>query len=157
MLPALHPEPSRSPLAPDVARWRQAISAGNQAFQRAIYFEALEHYSTALVWALGLYGHLDDAHVGTAALVIAHHNLADTYGRLERPAEQCQHLCAVHERLLKGAEDGALPSAWREAASTHSRRTRTELARFIVQHPGHAQALVALAQGGAPAAGRHQD
>ena len=124
----------------DVTRWRRAISAGNRAFQEEAYLPALEHYTTALVWAMAMYGRIDDAHVGTATLVIAHHNLADTYAELGRVAEQCHHLCAAHERLQAVRDDPAAAPAWREAALAHSRRTHLELTRFLACHPEHPQA-----------------
>ena len=130
----------------DIGRWRQAISAGNRAFQSDAPIPALEHYSTALVWAMAMYGRIADAHTGTAALVIAHHNLADTYAVLGRTVEQAHHLCAAQERLEAAIDDEDLAPAWREAALAHSRRTFTELTRFLAEHPDHAAALATHAR-----------
>ena len=144
----VHPHPEHATALPkaDVARWRSAISAGNRAFQEEAYLPALEHYTTALVWAMAMFGRIEDAHVGTATLVIAHHNLADTYAELGRVAEQCHHLCAAHERLQAVRDDPAAAPAWREAALSHSRRTHLELTRFLASHPGHPQALATRAR-----------
>ncbi|MFT3803871.1 MAG: hypothetical protein QM766_21980 [Burkholderiaceae bacterium] len=141
----------------DIGRWRQAISAGNQAFQNEEFLPALEHYATALAWAIAMYGHGDDAHAGTAAVVIAHHNLADTYARLDRADEQGRHVCAAHERLLAAIDDEAMKPVWREVALGHSRRTFAELVRFLADHPDdqRAAAMHARSLGLRPAGRSH--
>ncbi|RZA09947.1 MAG: hypothetical protein EOP02_35475, partial [Proteobacteria bacterium] len=45
-----------------------------------------------------------------------------------------EYLCAIHERLLRAAEDPRLPSALRDAALRHASKTYAELLGFTRQH-----------------------
>lgn len=132
-----------------LARWRHAIVQGNDAFARGDDTSALAQYGVALRLAQRLFGHLDDADAGVAALVVAHHNLADTFARLQRSAAQCEQLCAAHDRLCVAMDDEALAPAWRFAALQHSRRTYTELTHYLQRHPDDARARAAADRGAA--------
>jgi len=123
-----------------LARWRGAIARGNQAFEQADYQQALALYRTALAQAEELLGACDDIDGALAALVVAHHNLADTWLRLGRDEERGAHLAAAHETLHRVMADSAMPSAWREGALRHSSVSYAELTRFLATCPGHGRA-----------------
>ncbi|ALM85685.1 hypothetical protein [Bordetella sp. N] len=128
-----------------LARWRGAIARGNQAFEQADYREALAFYRTALAQAEQLLGACEDVDGALAALVVAHHNLADTWLRLGKDEERGEHLAAAHEVLHRLMSDDTMPANWREAALRHCRNTLAELTRFLAVCPGHARARAAYA------------
>jgi len=145
-----HPGTGRSPgAAADLKQWRSAIAQGNRAFEKEDYVRAARHYRLARSIADRLFGFADEVDAGVAALVIAHHNLADTYERLGQFSEQGSQLCAVHERLCRSVDDRGLNEPWRSAALRHSRRTYVELVRFAGRQPEHARARAALSLGAA--------
>ena len=123
-----------------LVRWRQAMTDGNEAYEKGRYRAALRHYDLALTMATESFGHARDAEAAMAAYVIAHHNLADTYERLGNIALQRLHLCLPHEKLCAAMNDATLADAWQSAALSHSRRTYTELVRFLGLHPDDAEA-----------------
>ncbi|MGB6102818.1 MAG: hypothetical protein WBF88_03065 [Pusillimonas sp.] len=135
--------------APGLAQWRSAITQGNHAFDAADYVRAARYYRQARAVAEALFGCSDNADAGVAALVIAHHNLADACEHLHDSAEQALQLCAVHEILCTAVDDTSLDEPWRQAAWRHSQRTYAELTRFAGRHPEHAQARALLALGAA--------
>jgi hypothetical protein len=126
-----------------LARWRGAIARGNQAFEQADYQEALPFYRTALAQAEQLLGACDDIDGALAALVVAHHNLADTWLRLGSDEDRGGHLAAAHEALHQLMGDDTMPATWREAALRHCRITLAELTRFLAVCPGHERARAA--------------
>ncbi|AJW99973.1 hypothetical protein [Burkholderia gladioli] len=143
-------EPSR-PDHDALARWRRSITWGNRAFDERDYPSAIAHYDAAVSTAESMYGRLDDAEAGTAAWVVAHHNLADTYERLGRDCDQCRHLCAAHARLCDTMNRGGLPIRWQAAAQRHCRRTYAELTHFAARHPDDEAAREACQLGAAGA------
>lgn len=96
-----------------------------------------------------MYGRVGDAEAGTAAWVVAHHNLADTCARLGRDCERCQHLCAAHLRLCDTLNDTSLPPRWQTAALRHCRRTYAELTHYMADHPDDSTARAACTAGAA--------
>ncbi|WP_186130291.1 hypothetical protein [Burkholderia gladioli] len=90
-------EPSR-PDHDALARWRRSITWGNRAFDERDYPSAIAHYDAAVSTAESMYGRLDDAEAGTAAWVVAHHNLADTYERMGRDCATNAATCAPRMR-----------------------------------------------------------
>ncbi|PJX27669.1 hypothetical protein CAP48_00265 [Advenella sp. S44] len=132
-----------------LVRWRQATTDGNDAFDSGSYRQAIGHYDFALALASECFGVADDADTAIAAYVIAHHNLADTYEQLGRKALQRLHLCLAHERLCAAMNDRSLPQSWQDAAMNHSRRTYTELTRFLSLHPDDKQVQRTVSQGAA--------
>ena len=132
-----------------LVRWRQSTTDGNDAFDSGNYGQAIGHYDFALAVASECFGLVDDADTAIAAYVIAHHNLADTYERLGRKALQRLHLCLAHERLCAAMGDRSLSQSWQEAAMNHSRRTYSELTRFLSLYPDDKQARHAATQGAA--------
>lgn len=125
--------------------WRRAITQANNRFERGDDDGALAQYRAALVIADHVFGQVDDADLGVAALVISHHNAADTCERQGWHEAQAHYLCAAHERLCLAMVDPGLPQVWRDAALQHSRRTHAELLRFLTRHPEHRQAQTAIA------------
>lgn len=126
-------------------QWRVAIRRGNRAFRQGDYVCAIHHYRYACTIADTFFGRAGDADSGVAALVIAHHNLADACENLRLSGQQGCQLCTVHERLCGAMGDPCLDEPWRQAAWRHSRRTYAELARYAGRHPKHRRALAALA------------
>ena len=139
--------------AGELSQWRAAITRGNRAFGDGDYAGALHCYHQAREAAAELFGRIGDADTGIAALVIAHHNLADAHERRNEPDAQGAQLCAAHEALCQAMDDPGLNDAWRLAAWRHSRRTYAELTRFAGLHPGAGRVRAALARGAAGPAG----
>ena len=141
--PRLHSCPPTT--SAGLTQWRSAITRGNRAFDEGDHARAIDCYRRACRVAASFFGQIGDADAGVAALVVAHHNLADACERLNDPAEQGAQLCVVHEHLCMAMDDPELDGAWRAAAWRHSRRTYVELMCFAGLHPGHARAHAALA------------
>ncbi|QXH34944.1 DUF2753 domain-containing protein [Pseudomonas muyukensis] len=114
--------------------WRRTTQTANRLFEQGELVDAREHYLQALALAQVLFERWHDADEAVAALVIAHHNLADLHLRLNQPQESADYLCAAHQRLLQASQAQRLPQALREAALRHSARTYTELLSFIAEY-----------------------
>lgn len=149
MLSEIPTSAAKTTVQDSLLRWRQATLDGNDAFSSGRYEQAIGHYDLALTMAAALFGQIDDADAGLAAFVIAHHNLADTYDRLGNPALQRLHLCLPHEKLCAVMNDRTLPEQWQAAAQNHSRRTYTELTRYLSDHPDDIEARQVAQQGAA--------
>lgn len=141
--------PFRADDRDELARWRRSITWGNRAFDERDYATAIAHYDAAVSVADAMYGRVGDAEAGTAAWVVAHHNLADAYARLGRDCDQCRHLCAAHTRLCDTMNGAALPIRWQTAAQRHCRRTYAELTHYAAGHPDDAAAREACQLGAA--------
>ncbi|WP_124079251.1 hypothetical protein [Pigmentiphaga humi] len=130
-----------------LSRWRRAIMRGNRAHARGEHAVAKACYGVALRVASELYGHIADAEAGTAALVVAYHNLADTHASLGAVEDRAVCLCEAHQLLCRATtgENGELGDAWRQAALRHSRQTYAELLRFLSEQPDHARAKAVAA------------
>lgn len=142
-------EPSRASGNDALAQWRRAIRWGNRAFDEHDHPNAIAHYEMAVALADAMVGRIDDAEAGTAAWVVAHHNLADTYARMGRAGEQSRHLCAAHARLCEALAAAALPPRWQAAAQRHCRRTYAELTHYLARHPDDRAARAACECGAA--------
>jgi len=114
--------------------WKRTTETANRLFEQGEWVDAREHYLQALALAQVLFERWHDVDEAVAALVIAHHNLADLHLRLNQPHESADYLCAAHQRLLQASGDTRLPQALREAALRHSGRTYTELLSFIAEY-----------------------
>ncbi|WP_252090137.1 DUF2753 family protein [Pseudomonas sp. MWU13-3659] len=114
--------------------WRRTTQIANQLFEQGELVDAREHYLQALALAQVLFERWHDVDEAVAALVIAHHNLADLHLRLNQPHESADYLCAAHQRLLQAIQEQRLPQALRDAALRHSGRTYTELLSFIAEY-----------------------
>ncbi|WP_110993440.1 MULTISPECIES: hypothetical protein [Pseudomonas] len=114
--------------------WRRTTQNANRLFDQGELVDAREHYLQALALAQVLFERWHDVDEAVAALVIAHHNLADLHLRLNQPHESADYLCAAHQALLQASQEQRLPQALRDAALRHSARTYTELLSFIADY-----------------------
>lgn len=114
--------------------WRRTKQNANRLFDQGELVDAREHYLQALALAQVLFERWHDVDEAVAALVIAHHNLADLHLRLNQPHESADYLCAAHQALLQASQEQRLPQALRDAALRHSARTYTELLSFIAEY-----------------------
>ncbi|HAB03900.1 MAG TPA: hypothetical protein DCE25_13675 [Pseudomonas sp.] len=114
--------------------WKRTTEHANRLFQQGEWVDAREHYLQALALAQVLFERWHDVDEAVAALVIAHHNLADLHLRLNQPHESADYLCAAHSHLLHASQDTRLAQALRDAALRHSSRTYTELLNFIAEY-----------------------
>ncbi|MFZ5934741.1 hypothetical protein BGP84_02250 [Pseudomonas putida] len=114
--------------------WNRTTETANRLFEQGELVDAREHYLQALALAQVLFERWHDVDEAVAALVIAHHNLADLHLRLNQPHESADYLCAAHQRLLQASKEARLPHALRNAALRHSGRTYTELLNFIAEY-----------------------
>ncbi|QXH57609.1 DUF2753 family protein [Pseudomonas maumuensis] len=114
--------------------WKRTTQDANRLFEQGELVDAREHYLQALALAQVLFERWHDVDEAVAALVIAHHNLADLHLRLNQPHESADYLCAAHQRLLQASQDPRLPQTLRDAALRHSGRTYTELLSFIAEY-----------------------
>lgn len=114
--------------------WKRTTEVANSLFDQGEWIDAREYYLQALALAQVLFERWNDVDEAVAALVIAHHNLADLHLRLNQPHESADYLCAAHERLLQASQDMRLTQPLRDAALRHSARTYTELLSFIGEY-----------------------
>lgn len=114
--------------------WKRTTEAANRLFDQGELVDARELYLQALALAQVLFERWHDVDEAVAALVIAHHNLADLHLRLNQPHESADYLCAIHQRLLQASQEARLPQALRDAALRHSGRTYTQLLSFIAEY-----------------------
>lgn len=114
--------------------WKRTMELANRLFERGELVDAREHYLQALALAQVLFERWHDVDEAVAALVVAHHNLADLHLRLNQPHESADYLCAAHQWLLQASQQARLPQALRDAALRHSGRTYTELLGFIAEY-----------------------
>ena len=114
--------------------WKRTTETANRLFEQGELVDAREHYLQALALAQVLFERWHDVDEAVAALVVAHHNLADLHLRLNQPHESADYLCAAHQWLLQASQQARLPQALRDAALRHSGRTYTELLGFIAEY-----------------------
>ncbi|KAF1047185.1 hypothetical protein [Xylophilus sp.] len=69
-----------------------------------------------------------------AALVVAHHNLADVLAALGAQALAVDELCAAHDTLRTLVRDAAADPALRQAAWRHHRETHAALLLYLRAH-----------------------
>ena len=122
-------------------QWKRAILQGNSDFEARQYHLAFRHYRRALMLARHHYASWPVADQAVAALVIAHHNLAELLVRMDHVDDAADNLCAAHDQLLATMADDALPMALREAASCHSKATLCELSRFAREYGSHPRVM----------------
>lgn len=125
-------------------QWKRAITTGNRHFAQNDFETALYHYRQALAEAQRLFDKWPDVDNAVAALVIAHHNLADLFLQQGRTDEAGCHLCRAHERLTGAIADVRLAPGLRQAALRHSSHTYARLLQFASQHGYEAQVAETL-------------
>ncbi|WP_028631536.1 hypothetical protein [Pseudomonas parafulva] len=137
--------------------WKRTTQAANRLFEQGQLVDAREHYLQALALAQVLFERWHDVDEAVAALVVAHHNLADLHLRLNQPQESADYLCAAHQRLLQACQDLRLPQALRDAALRHSSRTYSELLSFIAEYGQYPRTERLLNRHSTPASTRLPD
>ncbi len=83
-----------------MSHWKQQTREGNRLFDCGEYHQALAHYQQALWLARQQLVQWHDADEAVAALVVAHHNLADLLVAMTLPDRAADLLCYVHDCLL---------------------------------------------------------
>lgn len=127
-----------------MSHWKQQTREGNRLFDCGEYHQALVHYQQALWLARQQLVQWHDADEAVAALVVAHHNLADLLVAMTLPDRAADLLCYVHDCLLATCHSPACSSRLREAALRHTRTTRAELLTFVQRHGSHAGIMRSL-------------
>lgn len=121
--------------------WKRLISRGNLCFERGELGVARALYQDALYLADRRLMSWPDADAAVAALVVAHHNLAELHTRLDQLTDAADHLQAAHARLMRLLVDPGAPGALQQAALRHSTRTRAEHLSFTGLHADAAKPL----------------
>ncbi|WP_429166513.1 hypothetical protein [Aeromonas rivipollensis] len=129
-----------------MAHWKVQTLCGNRHFDAGEHARALDYYQQALWLARQQFPCWPDADEAVAALVVAHHNLADLLVAMTLPDRAADILCHVHDCLLATSQSPASPDPLRAAALRHSRGTRTELLAFVRKHGHHDGILRCLGQ-----------
>lgn len=90
-----------------------------------------------------------------AALVVAHHNLADLYHAAHLPDQAAAHVCRAHATLMSLAANAAnaAEAALGQAAWGHSRETHAALLMFVRERGAHPAVVEALETHAGPMAG----
>ena len=127
-----------------MVHWKQQTLSGNRYFDAGEYAKALSYYQQALWLARQQFSFWHDADEAVAALVVAHHNLADLQVAMTLPDRAADLLCYVHDCLLATCHSPACSSRLREAALRHTRTTRAELLTFVQRHGSHAGIMRSL-------------
>ncbi len=117
-----------------MVHWKQQTLSGNRYFDAGEYAKALSYYQQALWLARQQFSFWHDADEAVAALVVAHHNLADLLIAMTLPDRAADLLCHIHDCLLATSQSPACPSPLRAAALRHTRSTHTELTAFVRKH-----------------------
>ncbi|ABO91681.1 conserved hypothetical protein [Aeromonas salmonicida subsp. salmonicida A449] len=117
-----------------MVHWKQQTLSGNRYFDAGEYAKALSYYQQALWLARQQFSFWHDADEAVAALVVAHHNLADLLIAMTLPDRAADLLCHIHDCLLATSQSPACPSPLRAAALRHTRSTHTELIAFVRKH-----------------------
>lgn len=131
---SIHPAPHG---ADGLAQWRRLTRQGNTAFAAgrldlaALDYTRALHLATTLAAGPALAASPDDC---LAALVVAHHNLADTCERRGDDATALDHLCTAHDALMRIACDAGTRDDIRLHAIRHLTEARIALLRWQAVH-----------------------
>ena len=117
-----------------MVHWKQQTLSGNRYFDAGEYAKALSYYQQALWLARQQFSFWHDADEAVAALVVAHHNLADLLIAMTLPDRAADLLCHIHDCLLATSQSPACSSPLRAAALRHTRSTHTELIASVRKH-----------------------
>ncbi|CAM3795070.1 MULTISPECIES: hypothetical protein [Pseudoalteromonas] len=132
--------------------WQSNIMAGNYAFERGALLEARDKYTTAHTLASRLLSQFSQAKICqlvlTAiehccpALVVAAHNLADTYKAMNQTEQACQWLCDVHITLSHLCQHPC--QTVRTVVVHHHHKTYIELVQFAKSHSHYPQLIAQI-------------
>lgn len=120
-----------------MAYWKRQTLCGNRHFDAGEHAKALDCYQQALWLARQQFACWPDVDEAVAALVVAHHNLADLLVAMTLPERAADLLCHIHDCLLATSQSPASSDALRDCALRHSHGTRTELLAFVRKHGSH--------------------
>ncbi|MDB2355614.1 hypothetical protein N9V89_00100 [Pseudoalteromonas sp.] len=125
--------------------WQSNIMAGNYAFERGALLEARDKYTTAHTLAAHLLNQFSHAKICQSvigaiehccpALVVAAHNLADTYRAMNQCEQACKWLCDVHLTLSNLIQHPS--NTVRTVVVHHHYKTHLELVQFAKLHSNH--------------------
>ncbi|ALQ10112.1 hypothetical protein WNY97_06685 [Pseudoalteromonas fuliginea] len=123
--------------------WQSNIMQGNYAFEQGALLEARDKYLLAKTLAGHLLQQFLCAQINTnviyaiehciPALVVASHNLADTYIAMQQPENACKWLCEVHlslSPLIKHTHYDV-----QKVSKHHYLKTSAELVSFARRYP----------------------
>lgn len=139
-----HPAPQS---ADGLVHWRRLTRRGNAAFAADRLDLATRDYTRALQLAAALVAgpalaaSADDC---LAALVVAHHNLSDTYERRGDDAAALDHLCDAHDALMRIASEAGTRDDIRLHAVRHLTEARIALLRWQAVHGACARTAASL-------------
>ncbi|MFU2511999.1 hypothetical protein [Pseudoalteromonas sp. ASV78] len=129
-------------VAQALSPWQANIMAGNYAFERGALLEARDKYTTAHTLAAHLLSQFSQAKICQSvitaiehccpALVVAAHNLADTYRAMKQTEQACQWLCDVHITLSHLIQHPC--NTVRTVVVHHHHKTYLELVQFAKVH-----------------------
>ncbi|MEI8607201.1 hypothetical protein [Pseudoalteromonas sp. B160] len=152
--PQFHSSNKLSQVEQVLSPWQANIIAGNTAFERGALIEARDKYTTAHTLAARLLSQFSQAKICQSvisaiehccpALVVAAHNLADTYRAMNQAEQACQCLCDVHislSHLLQHPCDTV-----RTVVVHHHHKTYTELVQFAKLHSHYPQLIEQINQ-----------
>lgn len=132
--------------------WQANILAGNYAFERGALLEARDKYTTAHTLASHLLSQFSQAEISNTvltaiehccpAVVVAAHNLADTYRVMNQPEQACQWLCDVHITLSHLILHPC--NAVRTVVVHHHHKTYLELVQFAQAHSHYPQLIAQI-------------
>ncbi|MGY3942031.1 hypothetical protein [Aeromonas tecta] len=120
-----------------MAHWKQQTLCGNRHFDAGEHAKALDYYQQALWLARQQFSFWHDSDEAVAALVVAHHNLADLLVAMTLPDRAADMLCHIHDCLIATSQSPACSTSLRASALRHSRTTHTELLAFVRKHGTH--------------------
>ena len=120
-----------------MVHWKVQTMSGNRHFDAGEHGKALSCYQQALWLARQQFADWHDVDEAVAALVVAHHNLADLLVAMALPERAADLLCHIHDCLLATSQSPASSGALRDAALRHTRSTHTELLAFVRKHGSH--------------------
>ncbi len=120
-----------------MVHWKVQTMSGNRHFDAGEHGKALSCYQQALWLARQQFTGWHDVDEAVAALVVAHHNLADLLVAMARPERAADLLCHIHDCLLATSQSPASPNPLRDAALRHTRSTHAELLAFLRKHGNH--------------------
>jgi tetratricopeptide (TPR) repeat protein len=92
-----------------MAHWKAQTLSGNRHFDAGEYARALDCYQQALWLARQQFADWHDADEAVAALVVAHHNLADLLVAMTLPDRAADLLCHIHDCLLATSQSPPVP------------------------------------------------
>lgn len=92
-----------------MVHWKVQTMSGNRHFDAGEHAKALSCYQQALWLARQQFADWHDVDEAVAALVVAHHNLADLLVAMALPDRAADLLCHIHDCLLATSQSPPAP------------------------------------------------